>query len=110
MAPPHVTGVTIVGRSAKRVASIALLFDRPLDPWSASDRTLYRVLSGVKKRGKWVATKPVPIRSVRYDDVARSVTIGLSRPIKGTVQVTALRGIVGADGASSLGNNVVVVG
>ncbi len=91
------------------MVSIALVFDRPLDPRSASERAAYRVLSGVKKRGKWVPTKPVPIRSVRYDDVAHSVTIGFSKPIKGMVQVTALRGIVAADGASSLGNDELVV-
>jgi hypothetical protein len=69
---------------------------------------LYSVLGAVKKRRHTVYSRGVVIGSTSYDPGARTVTINLAKPYKGTVQVTVRSGLVGANGASTTGTFVSI--
>jgi len=55
----------------------------------------------VKKHHKTVYTKAVKFKSVSYNSSAESVTINLTKPFKGAVEVVVEAGIVAVDGKSS---------
>ncbi len=82
------------------MTSITLSFNEALDPGSASNTSLYRVLGAVKKRGKTAYRMAVAIKSVVYDN-NKTVTIHLAKPCKVAVQVTVQGGLRAANGASS---------
>jgi hypothetical protein len=90
---------------SKRATSYTVSFTQPLDPSSAMNRALYRVLGGVKKVVKkhteTVYTKVLNVRSVFYNPGTQAVTITLAKPYKGTVQVTIEPGLEAATGASN---------
>ena len=106
---PHATSVINLVHTKKGLKSVTVAFDSPLVSASANIRSHYRVLAGVKKRGKTVYKKVLVVRSATYDPVSHTVTLGLAKPFKGTVQVTVLEGIQGADGVSTSGDFMAVV-
>jgi hypothetical protein len=67
------------------------------------------VLGGAKKRGRIVYSRPVRIKTITYDGIARRVTLTLAKPHNGAIQVTVHGGIVAANGASSRGDFTAVV-
>jgi hypothetical protein len=99
--PPSALGIASVGRSKKGVTSVSIGFDTALDPGSASNIGLYKMLRGIKKHGKIVYNKALRIRSVHYDVNAHTVTIRLAVPFKGPLQVTLRAGILSLAGAPS---------
>jgi uncharacterized delta-60 repeat protein len=99
--PPHVTGIASSGHSKKGLISITVSFDQSMNSGSAGSQGNYQVFGVVKKKKHRVYTKFVAIRSVTYDDGRHTATITLSKPYKGVVQVTAVSGILGSDGAST---------
>ncbi len=108
-ASPHATSVVKRVHTKKGLTSVTVAFDAPLDPASANVTAHYRLLAGVKKRGKTVYKKVLVVRSATYDPVGHTVTLGLAKPFKGTVQVTVHGGIQGANGASTSGDFMAVV-
>jgi hypothetical protein len=59
------------------------------------------MFEGVKKRKKTVYTKALKIRSISYVSSSDSVTINLSKPYKGAVEVTVDGAIEALDGTTS---------
>jgi hypothetical protein len=55
----------------------------------------------VRKHRKMIYSKAVPIANVIYNASARSVTVNLARPSKGSVQLTVGAGIANVDGIAS---------
>ena len=80
-------------------------FNEPLDATSASNVGLYRVFEGVKKVVKkhkeTVYTKALKIKTVVYNPGTDSVTLTLTKPYKGNVEVTIAAGLEAADGAAT---------
>jgi hypothetical protein len=107
--PPQVSGTPMTSHSRKGLASIAFSFNEALNPASASNIALYRVLGAVKKRGKTVYSKAVGIKSATYNTGTHSVTLNLAKPYKGAVQVTLHPGLLAADGASNSAGFTMVV-
>ncbi len=98
---PQATGIVSVKKSKKGVTTITIGFNEALDPGSADNVSLYKVLEGVKKRKTTVFSKPLKIKTVSYDATHHTVAIKLARPHKGIVRVTVQSGMLAADGASS---------
>jgi hypothetical protein len=107
--PPRVTGVVAVTHSRKGITSIILGFDEALDPGTAGTRRFYSLATGVKRHHKLVFRRGVKIGSVSYDGTAHAVTLKLTKPHKGLIQVTVRAGIVAVDGVSSVGEFTAVV-
>jgi hypothetical protein len=99
--PPQPAQLAAVGQSKKGLAWVSLAFSDALNPGSATNPSQYVVYGAVKKRGKAVYSKPLPIRSVTYNAAMGRVTINLSKPYKGAVQVTVHAGLMAANGGSS---------
>ena len=98
--PPHVTGIVSVTRTKKGLTAITVGFDETIAPGSVVNPAQYSVLGAVTKRKKILYTKAVAIKGISFDGDAH-VTINLSKPFKGAVQVTVQGGIKAANGASS---------
>jgi hypothetical protein len=94
-------GTPVPVKSRKGVTAVSVAFNQPLDPASADNPGLYRVLRGVKKRKKTVYTKALKIRSISYVSSSDSVTIDLAKPLKGAVEMTVDGAIEALDGAIS---------
>ena len=94
--------------SKKGLTSVSLAFDEALNPASANNLGLYRVLGAVKKRGKTVYSKALKISRVSFDGNAH-VTITLAKPYKGAVQVTVFGGMKASSGVSSESASMIVV-
>jgi hypothetical protein len=99
--PTQIMGTPGVVKSKKGVTGFTVGFTQPLNPGSATNLGLYRILEGVKKKRKTVYTKPLKIRSVRYDSAENSATINLAKPHKGAVEVTVDGAIEALDGTAS---------
>ena len=68
-----------------------------------SSVALYSVLGPVKKRGKTLYRKRVPIKQVTYNVAADTVTVALGKPYKGKAQFSFDGVIMAANGKSSNG-------
>ena len=90
-----------MSHSRKGLTSITVGFNEPLNFGSATNGAFYRLFSGAKKHHKTFYTKPVKFNLVTYNIHAESVTINLTKPFKGAVEVVVEAGIVAADGESS---------
>jgi hypothetical protein len=103
-APPQVAGSAGV-RQSKKGTSYNVAFDQPLSADSVSNVGLYQVFEGVtkvvKRHKETVYSKALKIKGVAYNPATNTVTITLSRPYTGRVQVTIAPGLVGADGTTS---------
>ena len=66
-----------------------------------SNVALYSVLGPVKKHGKTLYSKPVPIVKATYNGAANSVTITLGKPYKGKAQFNFQGVVMAANGQSS---------
>jgi hypothetical protein len=106
---PSVTGAISTTRSRERLITIVLGFNEALDPASAVNGASYSLALGVKKKHRLVFRKSVKIGGVTYDGTAHTVTLRLSKPAKGPVQLTVRGGIKAANGASSRGDFTTVV-
>ena len=81
--PPQSPSIAGVQHSENGLTSISLGFSEALNPGSADNAHLYRLLGAVRQQGKQVFRTPVRIKSVRYTATTQSVTITLARPHKG---------------------------
>jgi predicted outer membrane repeat protein len=108
-AAPTPTEVVGAGRSKKGLKAISIIFNEPLNPGSVGNRNLYSLHGGVKRRGKIIYSKNLRVKTISYDSTARGVTITLSKPHKGAIQVTVHGGIMATDGLSSHGDFTAVV-
>jgi hypothetical protein len=107
-APPHVTAIVAAGHNKSALSAITVAFDEPLVTGSAVSVGSYALLGGVKKRKATVYTKNVGKVRVSFDGDSK-VTLTLTKPYKGAVQVTVLRGIVATDGAKSSDDFTAVI-
>jgi hypothetical protein len=105
---PSVVGVVAVTHTKKGLTAITVSFSGSLDPKSAIDLMHFEALGAVTKRKKTVYSKGLWIKSAVLSGGTR-VTINLAKPFKGGVQLTVRAGIVGTNGATTLGAFVVVV-
>ena len=98
------------GSSTKKgLTTIIVLFDESMNPGSAQATANYHLFAGVKKKKHTVYTKFVGIRKVMYVDSSHTATITLSKPFKGLLQVTALSGILGVNGTSTISPLMIIV-
>ena len=92
---PQLSGLPSLNQS-KKGTSINFTFTAPLNPATANDLSLYRVLRGVtkvvKKHKQTLFTKALKIKSVVYNASPQTVTITLAKPYKGAAQVTIAAG------------------
>jgi hypothetical protein len=106
---PSITGVVSVTHSKKEITAIILGVNEPLNSASASNRGLYSLDSGIKKRHTLVFSKPARIGTVLYDSTTDTVTLKLAKPSKGPLQVTVHAGVMATDGISTRGNFTDIV-
>jgi hypothetical protein len=109
IAPPRVIGVVAVTHSKKGITSIILSFNEALTPDTAGNGGFYSLAAGVKRHHKIVFRRGVKIGGVSYDGTAHAVTLKLTKPHKGLIQVTVRAGIVAADGMSSFSDFTAVL-
>jgi hypothetical protein len=106
---PRVAAVTIGKSSKKGLTSITVLFDQAMATGSAGNPGNYALGGAVKKKKHTLYTKRVSIRSVTYNASTHVATITLAKPYKGQLQVTALAGIMSAEGVSTGAPAVTIV-
>jgi hypothetical protein len=102
--PPHMAALSAT-TTKKGVTALAITFDEALSSSSADSLGQYQVAGGVtkvaKKHKQTVFSKPLAIKSITLNSAGTVVTITLTKPYKGVVQVTALAGLRAVNGASS---------
>jgi hypothetical protein len=97
--PPLVTGVANLVLSKKGLSAITLGFNEAINPDSLLEFR-YGVLGGVKKRKKVVFSRAVETSGVNFED-KNHLTIKLTKPYKGVVQVWLSGSLMAANGTSS---------
>jgi hypothetical protein len=108
LTPPQPAGTPSLQQS-KKGTSVNLSFNTPLDPSSAGNLALYSAFGAVKKKGKTVFSKRVPIKSVTVSGTALSVLINLAKKYKGSLQLEILPGLKSADGATTSQSTMIEV-
>jgi hypothetical protein len=98
---PHVTSIAVASRSKRGLSSVRVTYDGAMDAGSAANPDLYSILGAVRKGRKAIFSKTLGIGSSTYDAGDHSVLIGLAKPYRGAVRVTARGGALAADGAPS---------
>ncbi len=98
---PVPAGLPTISQTKKGLVSVGLSFGAPLDLSAASNRALYQVLTTVKKKGKIVFAKNVAFKSVTLSNNNETVTITLSKPFKGKLEVTVAAGLKAANGTTT---------
>jgi hypothetical protein len=106
---PHAMRIIAGSRSRKGLATLTVAFDAPMNSGSAGDPDHYSVFGGVKHGKPTLYTLPLSIRGVSDEPGRHRVTITLSKPHKGPVNVIVRGGILGVNGASSSGDLSAVV-
>ena len=96
--PTPITTTPSPVSSKKGVTGVSVAFNQPLNSASASNLGLYQILEGVKKKRKTVYTKPLKIKNVNYVASSNSVTINLTKPFKGKIEVIVDGAIEALDG------------
>jgi hypothetical protein len=96
-------------QQSKKGTSINLSFNEPLDPSSAGNTALYNAFGAVKKKGKTVFTKRIPIKSVTVSGTNLSVLINLAKKVTGSLQLTILPGLKAANGMTSSQSTSIMV-
>ena len=80
-----------------------------MDPTTAGNKALYRALGAVKKKGKTVFTKKIPIKSITVSGTDLSVLINLAKKYKGSLQLTILPGFKSASGATTRQSTSIII-
>jgi hypothetical protein len=106
--PPQPAGTPSLQQSRKGT-SVNLSFNTPLDPSSAGNVALYSAFGAVKKKGKTVFTKRIPIKNVTVSGTALSVLINLAKKYKGSLQLEILPGLKSANGATTSQSTMIEV-
>jgi hypothetical protein len=91
------------------MTALAVSFNVPLDPRSASNPGLYHVLALVRKHGKQAFARAVMIKQVTPDSDATVVTLKLARRLKGALELTVRGTITAASGASGMVDSTMIV-
>ncbi|MHB1559147.1 MAG: trypsin-like serine peptidase [Isosphaeraceae bacterium] len=102
--PPLARAIGPVWHFRRKITSIGIIFDQPLNPGSAKTRRQYAVLASVVKRVNGTDVldrKPLRIARVGYNSSLHRVRIYLARPHSGPLQVVVYPGLVAASGAVS---------
>jgi hypothetical protein len=98
---PQPAGNPTTAHKKGALVALTIPFTVALNPSSAVNKTLYRLLGGVTRHGKTGFTKVIGIRTITASTDGRSVTISLSKSYKGQVQVTVLPGLTSASGTAT---------
>jgi hypothetical protein len=107
---PQVTNIVPVNSKSGRTA-VTVSYNEPLASFSVGNTLIYHVVGGVvkvvNKHKMTVFTKALAIKNVSPNSTDDTVTVNLTRPFKGSIQVTVSGIVIAANGESSNLNKVV---